>query len=985
MGVVFEARQTRLNRRVAIKMLLSGAWHHPDLRNRLQAEAAAAAQLRHPGIVTIHEVGMIDGQPFIAMELVEGPSLADLVRQKPLAAARAARYLELVAQAVAHAHTNGILHRDLKPSNILIDPGDQPRITDFGLAKQLDAQTALTRPGDLLGSPAYLPPEQVRSGSSTTAGDVYSLGAVLYELLTGRPPFVADNVAAVLHQVTSNPPLAPRWLQPGIPRDLETICLKCLHKEPQRRYASAADLAEDLARFARGQPIRARSTPMYERAWLWARRNPALATLSFLLVLALAGGFLGVLQQWREARESRDAMSRNLYAADVAAAAHALAEGNTGRARSLLEPYRNPEGNPRQPTPDFTLRLLLHRSRSDELSTLGHLPWIVTSVTVSPDGRWIAAGSQDRPDRKESTLRLWDRRSPATEPASLPVSNTVWSVNFTSDSSTLVSSGANGTEFWIGPQWSPHPSFPRLPGEESTLASNRLVLSPNHPFFRTTNPAPLLAFDLKVHRLETLPFRGWHPALSPDGRRLAFLDPELDIELVDAVRGTPLATVAKNNLQFRLRFSPDGQRLVASGQSTTARIWDLTRPGSSPLRFPSTHNVWDSAFSPDGATLITATSHQHIELWEASTAHRLGSLVGHSSEVWALATTPDGRNIVSGGKDQSVRLWPMHPRPAPVRIPSSRHARPMPAPDGQRCLVVNPDPGPVTTTLWHWTNGPTGERTTPIALGTIRGHAVGMAPDNLHALILSDDLTQLEWQVPDKAAPSRTIRLEPSPNTLVPSAFLVSGDGRSAVCADVSGMVHRWSTADGRSKGRWTEPDFNLAWKNAIATGTHTNRLLRAVAIDRSGRWLAMGLFGSADGILADLDSGRATRLSGHHDDIAALAFAPDGSSLASGSIDGSIRMWSLPDGHLIAVLPGHQEAVEALDISPDGQTLVSASVGVELTFWHIPTQRELARLPHPDVSTQLRFSPEGRRLLIGVSDGGTSTARDQIEIWDAP
>ena len=253
MGVVYRARQVSLNRIVAVKMILAGQGASPQFLQRFRTEAEAVAKLQHSNIVAIHEVGEHEGRQFFSMEYVDGPNLLDLVRQKPLEAKRAAGYVQAVAEAIHYAHQQGVLHRDLKPSNVLIGASDQPKITDFGLAKVLASDTELTLSGQVLGTPHYLPPEQA-SGKRGQVGpwsDVYGLGAILYYLLTGRPPFQAQELTDVLDQVLHREPVSPRLLNPSVPRDLETICLKCLEKETHRRYASAREVAADLGRHLR--------------------------------------------------------------------------------------------------------------------------------------------------------------------------------------------------------------------------------------------------------------------------------------------------------------------------------------------------------------------------------------------------------------------------------------------------------------------------------------------------------------------------------------------------------------------------------------------------------------------------------------------------------------------------------------------------------------------------------------------------------------
>src|SRR4051812_5609344 len=252
MGIVYRARQKSLDRIVAVKMLLGGAHAGKDFVQRFRTEAAAAASLQHSNIVAIHEVGFAQGQHFFAMDYVEGLTLAQLVAKGPLPARQAATYLKTIAEAINFAHERNVLHRDLKPSNVIIHSAtDQPRVTDFGLAKRLDAETDLTLSGQLLGSPNYVSPEQAaaKRGAVGKRSDVYSLGAILYHLLTGRAPFQGETLTDVLRQLADNDPLAPRLLAPRVPHALKTICLKCLEKKPPRRYQTAQELADELDRF----------------------------------------------------------------------------------------------------------------------------------------------------------------------------------------------------------------------------------------------------------------------------------------------------------------------------------------------------------------------------------------------------------------------------------------------------------------------------------------------------------------------------------------------------------------------------------------------------------------------------------------------------------------------------------------------------------------------------------------------------------------
>ena len=295
MGVVYRARQRGLDRIVAVKVLLRAQFAGGEERERFHREAQAAARLKHPGIVSIIDVGEDDGVPWFSMEHIAGKSLEQLVREHPMDAHEAARCVKLVSEALQHAHDHGVLHRDLKPSNILLDEEDAPHITDFGIARIGTSSTAaaqLTRTGQMLGSPGYAAPEQALAGTAEVRTDVYGLGALLYHLLTGRPPFQGPTLDAILMQLRESDPLSPRKLNPSVPRDLETICLKCLQKAPEARYASATAVAEDLGRFLDGGAILARPLGPLAKVWRYTRRHPGIAAMLTLIVL-LIGSIVG--------------------------------------------------------------------------------------------------------------------------------------------------------------------------------------------------------------------------------------------------------------------------------------------------------------------------------------------------------------------------------------------------------------------------------------------------------------------------------------------------------------------------------------------------------------------------------------------------------------------------------------------------------------------------------------------------------------------
>jgi eukaryotic-like serine/threonine-protein kinase len=386
MGVIYEARQHRLNRVVALKMLIAGAHAGPRERARFQREAEAVASLQHPNIVAVYDVGDHEGCPYFTMELLEGGSLAQRLSDTPLPVGQAAALLITLADAVQAAHQAGIVHRDLKPANILLTAEGTPKVADFGIARQFDEEPALTLSGVQIGTPSYMAPEQVSgiAGTIGPAADIYALGALLYEMLTGRPPFRGESVIETQRQVIHQEPVSPSRLNTKVPRDLETICLKCLSKEPQRRYASAAALANDLRRFAEGRPIQARPVGWAERSWRWCRRNPTLAALlvtALVLVGLSSGGGMWLVQ--------RRAELRNEVVTTVAQAVSLRRGFHFREARQLLDQLRQRVG---RAGPD-DLRGRVDQARAD-LDLVEHLDDARIQVPTLVDGKYEPAGAE---------------------------------------------------------------------------------------------------------------------------------------------------------------------------------------------------------------------------------------------------------------------------------------------------------------------------------------------------------------------------------------------------------------------------------------------------------------------------------------------------------------------------------------------------------------------------------------------------------------
>jgi hypothetical protein len=558
MGVVCRARHLALKRSVALKIIRLGEDAGPEPLARFRAEAEAVARLQHPNIVSVYEVGEHQGLPFYALELVEGGSLAQRLGGQPLTPSEAARLVEAVARAMQLAHSRNVVHRDLKPANILLASGGceppvddgtggshppladcVPKVTDFGLARQLDRDSGQTQTGAILGTPSYMAPEQAwgRTGEAGPAADVYALGAILYECLTGRPPFKGTTVLETLEQVRTQEPVALRQLNPRLPRDLETVALKCLRKEPEGRYTSAEALADDLHRWQVGEPIQARPVSAAERLVKWVRRNPLVAALLALVVVTLTGGAAGIYVKYREAEEQRqvaqeetrkaeeetrkkedalrgkqkamEELEEELANGKIQLAQAAWEKGDVAVARAVL-------GQVPGPLRRWEWRYLRRAFEGSLFSFYGHTTKVY-GVAFSPDGARLATTSRD------GTARLWDARTGAPLLVLRGHTDMVQGVAFSPDGTRLATANWDGTA--------------RL--------------------WDTRTGAALLT----IHRI-TGTVQGI--AFSPDGTRLATGSKDLTGRLWDVRTGACVLVLKAGSVEV-VAFSPDGACLATSG------------------------------------------------------------------------------------------------------------------------------------------------------------------------------------------------------------------------------------------------------------------------------------------------------------------------------------------------------------------------------------------------------------------------------------
>jgi len=560
MGVVFLARQISLNRPVAVKMILAGQLANETDVKRFYTEAEAAANLDHPGIVPIYEVGQHEGQHYFSMGFVEGQSLAQKLAAGPLPPREAAALMVKVAGAIEYAHERGVIHRDLKPANILLDRGGNPRVTDFGLAKKLEGDSGLTDSGQIMGTPSYMPPEQAggKRGEVGPAADVYALGATLYATVTGRPPFQAATAMDTLLQVISEEPVPPRRLNPSVPRDLETSILKCLEKEPAKRYASA--LAEDLRRYLAGEPILSRPVGAAERAWRWCRRNPAAAGAVGLVAAALL--VVAVLALLYADQQTRLAQAKTLYANEQKDHARAQAEA----AASLKDALS--QSNRRLAMFNFERG----QSAFEKGQTGPGLLWMVESWRSA-----VAAGDPGWQHTARANMAAWQSHD-ITIKAVFSHQDAVGSVAFRPDGKTILTGSRDKTaRLW-------------------DAATGKPI-------------GPPIAHQGSVSAV----------AFSPDGKAVLTGSGDNTARLWDAATGKPIGPpLAHQDAVWAVAFSPDGRSVLTGSIDKTARLWDAAT--GQPIGPPLAHqlSVLTVAFSPDGKTVLTGGYDKTARLWTVS-------------------------------------------------------------------------------------------------------------------------------------------------------------------------------------------------------------------------------------------------------------------------------------------------------------------------------------------------------------------------------
>jgi eukaryotic-like serine/threonine-protein kinase len=953
MGVVYKARDTRLNRLVALKMVLSGEFASEAQRLRFHLEAELAARVQDAHIVRVYEIGSHDGRPYLVMEWVEGGTLADCLDGRPWTEKPAARLIETLARAIYAAHAQGVIHRDIKPRNILIEgstknlpPGADaplplPKIADFGLARAVEGNNGLTQSGFVAGTPEYMAPEQAAAQHALMgpATDVYALGVVLYELLTGSVPFTGKTPVELLRDVSTLEPRSPRRLQPLLSRDLEAIVLKCLEKEPARRYATGVALADDLRRFLDGRPIAAQPVSAVGRVKRWARRNPGVATLVSALALVLLAGFSLVTWKWLEADEQRDLAQvreqqalQQAYRGHVAAALAAIGNHDvTEAAYHLAAAPKNQR--------DWEWHHLF--SRLDE-SSAGFLPkdGERLRVVAGPAAARVQSAAKNQV-RVRNLLGEQEQVFSAPHPAvgaRVTMSDGGTRVTVSSGKSTVVLNEKSQ-------------QLLTLPFDCD------IVLSPDFTMAAVVvdtggNPAEAKIYDIASGKLRAV-CRGhgeyiYSMVFSPDSKQLATASEDGSARLWSARDGTELGILRGHAVKvLSVNFSPDGKRLATTSADGTVRQWDTATYGEfEPPYDRHRGDVLAAAYSPDGTWIASGGSDRTVRLWRAVGRKDGAVLHGHTATVEQLAFGADGQTVVSAAMDGSIRLWDVPPRGVlGVLAGHTGYVYPVAvSPNGEWIASGSWDN---TVRLWDAKTG----QACAVLRHPSRVLDLAFSPDgSLLATGCGDDDLLRFWKV----STGEMHKQFKGPGKKI-SSLAYRPDGARLAAADFDGNAALYNPVTG-------EQITALPPEGAFK-----------VAYSPDGRWLA----GTGRQRISLWDQKNNAPVIELGSRSGAIGFSADSRELVSADQDHILRVWNLESKEIRTVMQGHTAELFAAVFHPSGKRIVAAGRDATIKVWDPASGAEVARLlGHANYVWSLAFSPDGTTLVSGSGDG-------TVRLWE--
>jgi WD40 repeat protein len=1007
MGVVYRARNVLLNRQCVLKMILAG--DHADARAiaRFRGEAEAVARLQHPNVVQIHHIGEAAGLPFFELEYVAGGSLDCRLDGTPWPPRRAAEMAEALARGIAEAHRLGIVHRDLKPANVLLAADGTPKITDFGLAKSLTGHSDLTQTGAIVGSPGYMAPEQAE-GKNRAVGplaDVYALGAILYELLTGRPPFRGATVLETLQQARTAEPVPPARLVPSLPRDIETIALKCLQKEPGKRYESAAALGDDLRRFLGGEPIVARPVGPIERAARWCRRHPAPAALTAAVVVVAALGLVGVLWQWNEAVRARDLASQRAIAEAEARkqaettlvdmyTTSGIQAGDQGEhwraALWFANAARLSKADPdRQRANAIRARTWGRRALTPLHALVADGSW-PGGLVFHPGGHYLIITTVIDGKTRDASHTLWDMDTEQALPFPGGLKDApaaAWSP----DGRTLAVGRPDGDVIVAGfPGGEEAPRIP-FPGRVRLL-----TYSADGRYLAIAGGNTTRVWDCRASAFATPELV--HPAavttlaFHPDGRSLATgcRDNLARLFAVPSDAGKPLWPAVPHiqteaSAWYTAFCSPPlfvdkGRGLITYG-GKGGLTWRAIETGAEVRTLDSPEvsgRIAAAKLSPDGRYLAVfgVQFPGVIRLFEAARGRPIGPVLEHKNTVFDAAFSPDGGTLVTSSSDGTARLWAV-PGGEPLTRPLDLHRtvqRVGFAPDGRSLVTQDGE----LVRLWALPQ----EAVPIVRLPLDRG--------NSFAVLSTDGALAIPTGMsfgPRVLRGMRAYRVatgEAAGPPLRPGGLIVdaafSPNGRSVATLDARTTLDPRDppAPDAQEVRVWDWTSGQRQWRAALPSEP------RSLSYRPDGLRLAV-LCGGGELIVFDPGEGREVlRWQSHEPERAAhwvnngkVAFSPDGGSLLTWGMGNDVRVWEPDTGRLRYPPLLHKDKCHDLQFSPDGRSMALASYDHSVRVRDLTTGTVLAELPdHPDQVYSASFSPDGRLLVTACRDR-------TVRVWD--
>lgn len=999
MGVVYRARQLGLEREVALKMILVGQWASDAQVQRFRLEARASARLEHPNIVPIYDFGEYEGWHYFSLKLIEGEDLGRQMRAGRWSATdaggqqRIARLLRTVAEAVHFAHQRGILHRDLKPTNILLDQADVPYLTDFGLAKLIEETSDLTHTSAVLGTPAYMAPEQAagRAEDITVAADIYSLGAVLYELLTGQPPHQARTPLETIRQIVETEIAPVQRVNPAIAADLATICHKCLRREPAARYRSAHELTEDLERWLRNEPVHARPVTSVERLRYWVRRNPLSAGLASGMVVLLAATAIISTTLAVKMRAARDAARANaaenlrrLVELHAATGVRLAQAGDPLQALPwLVEALRLEAGDPARERPHRT-RIASVLQQSPALDAMIFHDRIIQHAAFSPDGRLaatasfdgtvrvteVASGREVCPPLEHTNLmhgvqylyfvafspngrrlistcnheaQIWDVATGHRVAPPLQHTNEVRVALFSPDGTRVLTGSLDGTV----QVWNAGSGKPILPAMRHPRGVLVAAWSPDGNIIASGGRnQQVQLWDARSGEARGSPLLHGraltHLAFSPNSRQLLATSQEDSVRIYSAQDGALITSLSTGTPVRSASFSPDGQSVLTSGADGEARLWNWTTD-KSPQRFTHPHEsvVW-TGWSADGQRFLTAGP-SRVQVWERATGQKQGPPLAHNHVICHAELSPDGRRVLTGCLDGTGRIW---------SLPEIAAA---PADADQSC-----------------------------------------GPFERFTLRLETDGRQRVWDVRTEQPVTGELPLPELPQVASYSAPAK----RLAVLQGGSVRLMDCSAPTPVELASWPAPKDCQLFLSPDGEQVYLTRLLRnilvrardgveIVALPHSNQVRHVAFHPDGKRLLTVCDD-RAARLwdrqtgallvppMWHLDIPVFAAFSPDGERAVTTGYDGTARLWEIATGQPFRAPLNHVGLVRFAGFSPDGRRLVTfAESGARV--WDVATGRAItAPLPAPATVTHLDFLPDNRHLRMVL-------ANRSVVYWELP